>query len=381
MKLLYVTDALTVWGGMEKVLSLKVNFFMNNCDYKVMVLTTNQGGHAISFPFHHDVSLKDLDIHFQTQYQYCGWARWRCYRSLHVLFRKRLKDVLKNFCPDIIICLRVEYVSDIVSVKGHIPLVFESHSTFWTSRFEGSGVFRRFHTLWMNMAVRKVAAVVALTEGDSVIWRKLNKSVYVIPNVAAINPTESFSNCLSKTAMFVGRLSRQKGIERLLDIWNQVHKRYPEWRLHIYGERGDIEETLYQKLLDGSIGVVVHNPIEDIIDEYKKHSILLLTSWYEPFGLVLPEAMSCGLPVVAFDCPYGPADIISPGKDGFLIRDNCMSDYADKVCNMIENEELRQTMGKAGSESARRYSAAVIMPLWDKLFKDVLVGHMNIGSY
>ena len=96
--------------------------------------------------------------------------------------------------------------------------------------------------------------------------------------------------------------------------------------------------------------------------------MLLLTSLYEPFGLVLPEAMSCGLPVVAFDCPYGPSDIITDGVDGFLIRHRSIEDFADKVCLLIENPELRVKMGKAGIVSSMRYDASKIMPLWKSFF-------------
>ena len=96
--------------------------------------------------------------------------------------------------------------------------------------------------------------------------------------------------------------------------------------------------------------------------------MLLLTSLYEPFGLVMPEAMSYGLPVVAFDCPYGPSDIITDGVDGFLIKDRSIEGFADRVCQLIEDEDLRRRMGAAGVQSSQRYSAENIMPMWKELF-------------
>ena len=96
--------------------------------------------------------------------------------------------------------------------------------------------------------------------------------------------------------------------------------------------------------------------------------MLLMTSLYEPFGLVLVEAMSCGLPVVAFNCPYGPADIINDGSDGFLVEDRNEKAYADRVCQLMEDETLRQRMGKAAILSAQRYNSESIMPQWDRLF-------------
>ena len=99
-----------------------------------------------------------------------------------------------------------------------------------------------------------------------------------------------------------------------------------------------------------------------------------MTSLFEPFGLVLAEAMSCGLPVVAYDCPYGPADIISDGVDGMLISNRNVNEYVEKVCQLIENEELRREMGHAGIHSSQRYSASSVMPLWVQLFKDIING-------
>ena len=98
-------------------------------------------------------------------------------------------------------------------------------------------------------------------------------------------------------------------------------------------------------------------------------SMLLMTSIYEPFGLVLPEAMSCGLPVVAFDCPYGPAEIITDGVDGFLIKNRDVENFSNRVCQLIENKNLRIQMGQAAIKSSQRYKADKIMPQW----KDLLV--------
>ena len=116
----------------------------------------------------------------------------------------------------------------------------------------------------------------------------------------------------------------------------------------------------------------VHEPTANIMEVYREHSILLLTSLYEPFGLVLPEAMSCGLPVVAFNCPYGPADIISDGVDGFLIKNRNVETFAECVCQLIEDEDLRIRMGHAGILSSKRYRSEVIMQRWVNLFEQLV---------
>ena len=372
MKILYITDALAIWGGLERVLVEKANYLATNDRYEVFMLTISQSEHNFPFPLDKEVTHVDLNIPFYAQYQYFGIRRLMALRRLHRDCRKGIRQQLDTIKPDVIVCPRIEFVKDICSVKGDTSLVFESHSSFWTSRFEKAGLLRRLHTWWMNLSAKRVQVVVALTEGDAAEWRKVNKSVYVIPDICIVKSLEVKSEKWGgRSVVFVGRLSRQKDIGSLLIIWQMVRQRYPDWQLHVYGEKGDIEDILWQQLHEDGNGITVHPPTTDILDVYQQHAMLLLTSRYEPFGMVLPEAMSCGLPVVAFDCPYGPADIITDGVDGFLIKDHDTLKFVDKVCQLIKNEDLRRKMGQMGIKTSERYRKDTIMPLWKKLFENL----------
>ena len=151
-----------------------------------------------------------------------------------------------------------------------------------------------------------------------------------------------------------------------------VHQQEPEWQLHIFGGYGDqYEEFMHVVKHLESYNIVVHEPTAQIFNEYLKCSMLLLTSLYEPFGLVLPEAMSCGLPVVAFDCPYGPANIITDGKDGYLIKNRNINDYAEKICKLMNSTTLRKDLGSKGIISSQRFRADVVMPMWKLLFAEL----------
>ena len=369
MRILYVTDALAIWGGLERVLVEKANYFATLDGYEVFMLTICQGGHPFPFPLDNKVTHVDLNIPFYAQYQYSGIHRMLSLRRLHRACRKCIRQQLNDINPDVIVCPRIEFVKDICKVKGGVPLVFESHSSFWTSRFEGAGLLRRLHTWWMNLSAKRVQVVVTLTEGDAAEWRKINKSVYVIPDICKVRSEEVKCEKWGwKSAVYVGRLSRQKDIGSLLAIWQMVRQRHPDWQLHVFGEKGDIEESLWQQLQKEGNGITVYPPTSDIMNLYQQQAMLLLTSRYEPFGMVLPEAMSCGLPVVAFDCPYGPADIITDGVDGFLVKDRDLKDFADKVCLLIENTDLCRQMGQAAIHSSQRYQAERIMPAWHELF-------------
>lgn len=376
MRILYVTDALAIWGGMERVLVEKANYLAAHYGYKVYMLTVCQGGHPSPFPLDSSIHHVDMDIPFHIQYQYPFIRRMLMLRRLHRRCRTAIRYQLETIGPDVIVCARIELVRDICRVKGSTPLVFESHASFWTSRFEGAGLLRQIHTIWMNLSSQKAQAVVALTDGDAAVWRKVNKTVHVIPDVVHLNEKQTCCDGESKSVIFVGRLSKQKDIGSLLSVWQLVRQRHPDWQLHVYGEKGNIEEPLWQQLQEEGNGITVHSPTTEILDVYQQHAMLLLTSRYEPFGMVLPEAMSCGLPVVAFDCPYGPADIITNGVDGFLVRNRDIQQFVDKVCLIIENEELRSEMGQNGIKAAERYKKDLIMSLWNTLFEKLLYSHV-----
>ena len=368
MRILYVTDSIAIWGGLERVLVEKANYLATHDGYEVYILMVCQGNHPFPFPLDPQVTHVDLNIPFHAQYQYSGIRRIVSLRRLHGKCRESLHHQLCVIRPDVIVCPRIEFVGDICRVKGNTPLVFESHSCFWTSRFEGAGSLRRLHTWWMNQSAKYAQAVVALTEGDAAVWRKVNKNVFVIPDAVHLNETGVYSDQRYKSVVFVGRLSKQKDIGSLLAVWQMVRQRHSDWHLHIYGEKGDIEEPLWQQLQTDGQGITIHPPTADIIAVYQQHDMLLLTSRYEPFGMVLPEAMSCGLPVVAFDCPYGPADMMTDGVDGFLIKDYNIKVFADKVCFLMEYPDLRRQMGKAAVLSSQRYRSDSVMPVWLHLF-------------
>ena len=368
MKIIYITDALAIWGGLERILIEKVNELTERYDYEMYLVTVNQGDHPIPFPLHQRVKQIDLDIQFHKQYRFRGIRRLLKKLELNYLYIKRLKGQINQIRPDVIVCVRSELTSAVIKAKGNIPLVYESHTSCHAQRFIHADWYERMKENWYNRSVRHAQHIVALTDGDAQDWREINQNVCVIPNMVHLNPIGRYCDYNSKSVIFVGRFSTQKDISSLLSIWDIVHQRYPDWTLQIFGGYGEEQEILLPQIQRMNSNVIVHEPNNDIFKYYLESSIFLLTSRFEPFGLVIPEAMSCGLPVVAFDCPYGPADIITDGQDGFLIKNRDIHAFAEKVCLLIENPELRKMMGQAGVLSAQRYDASRIMPMWKDLF-------------
>lgn len=367
MKLLYVDNSLAIHGGLERVLTDKLNWLVEDGACEVCLITANQGNRPIVFPLSPKVKYYDIGIMFHQVYRYSGWKRYHLLLKLHRLFRYQIAEMIHLFSPDIIVCTRLDCISDVIKVRGAIPVVYESHHSFLAYKFEKYSWLQRIRVKFWHHALKKVQMIIALTQGDALEWKKINPHVQVIPNVVHLNDMKIFSDCCAKSVIFVGRYSYQKNIQSLLQIWELISQRFPDWQLHIFGGYGD-QNDIFQSNINIRNNIFIHPPTNAILEEYINSSILLMTSRFEPFGLVLPEAMSCGLPVVAFDCPYGPADIITDGIDGFLIKNRNIEEFVDKVCMLIEDKDLRHRIGMAGALSSQRYRADVVMPQWLDLF-------------
>lgn len=365
MRILYTYRSLAVWGGIERILIDKMNYLVAQKGYDVYMLTTCQGNHQVPYALDSRVHLTDLGIQFHKQYQYSGFRRLIDAYGRIKLFEKRFKDRLHEIRPDIIICTTADPVYSIVKIKGKIPLIVESHSichrTFFTQ-----GLYQWFRAIMLQKGLHKSSCIVALTEGDAIEWRKIHSHVEVIPNIVHQNKL-GLSPLSSKRVIFVGRFDYQKQPMEAIKIWQMVYPRHPDWHLDIYGEGEQKEELeIVAEMLN--MNIHINEPVSDIFECYRNSSILISTSLFEPFGLVIPEAMSCGLPVIAYDCPYGPSAIITNETDGFLIKANEVDSFADCINLLIDDEALRVRIGHAASLSSCRFFVENIMHSWFALF-------------
>ncbi len=366
MKIVYLYSALAIWGGIERILVDKMNYLVRQYGYEVYLITSDQGQHEIPYDLDERVRLIDLDIRFHQRYRYRLWRRWEVYRKMSRSYHHQLKAMFQEIAPDILVCTTFQQIRPLLKLKGNIPLVVESHMNFthpdtWK---------QKLRTCLNNYWVGKAEAVVTLTNGDAENWCRVSHHVHVIPNVVNLNATDNYSDCTSKRVLFVGRFEEQKSIGDLFDIWQMVHRKFPDWQLDLYGE--GILWNHFKQLADTqNCRVVVHEPTRHIFEVYKNSSILVLTSLYEPFGLVLPEGMSCGLPIVSFDCPHGPATIITDQEEGFLIPNRDKQLFAERLGELMADLDMRQQMGMKAIVSSQRFSEERIMPMWRKLFEQL----------
>lgn len=194
---------------------------------------------------------------------------------------------------------------------------------------------------------------------------------FYIPNMLDSVP-DQLSKLNEKRLISVGRLSREKGYEDLLDVFKLIHQEEPSWRLDIIGD-GAQKNLLGDRIFnEGLKECVTLHGFQDktfINNLLSKSSIYLMTSVTESFGIVLIEAMSYGLPCVAFDSAEGATELIQDGVNGYLISYRNKEEYAKKVVELIRNKKLRTKLGSAGRKTSLNYTGDKVKRDWIKLLK------------
>ena len=209
-----------------------------------------------------------------------------------------------------------------------------------------------------------------LSHEDMQKWHELS-------NISVIyNPIENFpekvSDCRSKKVISAGRFVNQKGFDMLIRSWKIVAGKHPDWTLTIYGsgDKSWFREEATRLGIGGSC--YFEEAVSDLNDKFAESSIFAFSSRFEGFGMVITEAMSCGIPPVAFACPCGPKDIITDGRDGLLVEPEDVKILANKICLLIEDDTLRMEMGRNARERAERFRIEKIAEEWNSLFQNLL---------
>lgn len=370
MRILYVFPSLAVWGGIERILTDKMNCLTAMYGWEVAVVTTDQGRHPLPYTLAEGVVHADLGIGFHHQYACGGWRRWLTGWRMQRLFEARLSEQIDRLRPDVIACTTNSFVGTLARLKGDTPMVVECHSVRLHS-FPRASLRQTVRSLLLKRALRKAQAIVTLTERDAAEWRKDYARVVSIPNMVQLG-SQSGRCCdySARRVVFVGRFDYQKRVLTAMRVWQKVWPDFPDWSLEVYGE-GEQQQEAEAMAATLQMNIHLHRPTAAIMDAYCGASLLVSTSLFEPFGLVIAEAMGCGLPVVAFDCPYGPASIVTDGDDGYLVQQDDEAALARCMRQLMGDEELRRSMGQRAVAAAQRYSAARVMPQWKALFEEL----------
>lgn len=367
-------------AGMERILSDKMNYLVKEYGYDITIITYEQGGHSLAFPLDNRIKVIDLDVRYFQIFAMNMFRRFFYKQIILTKLKKKLCAVLKDIGPDCVVVTTYDF-----DKFGHIlslpyRFVIESHVFISDIRQEirQNNFITKYFAKRLDIAhfrmVDTAHCLVSLTEHDKENWKKYtNLPIVVIPNIVTNYPTSIISyNTRPNRILCVGRLTKQKGYDYLIQAWARISNKYPTWSIDIFGH-GELEATLNQMITEYKLSnsVRINKPTDNIYNEYENSSIFILSSRFEGFGLVLIEAMSCGVPCISFDCPHGPSDIITHGEDGFLVPLGDIEKMAESIEWMITHNEERLRMSGNARQKARQYTSEAIMPQWVELFEKV----------
>lgn len=358
MKLLYITNGISGSGGLERVLSVKASMLAEEFGYEMHVLSLNESGIKPFFPFSKKIHFHSLEVGGNPV-------------TYLLQYKNGLQKKIDEIKPDIIsVCddaLKGFFLPGFISTKA--KWIHESHaSLLLADRGKGVSLFKKAQHGLKQILGKRFGKIVLVTDGNMKEWHL--KNLAVIPNPIPFESTQ-VSSLENKKVMAVGSYSYNKGYDLLLEIWSKIEQNFPAWELHIYGKgtRDNLHSTAKELNLKN---IHFHAPVAEIEKEYLNSSLLVLPSRSEGFGMVLIEAMGFGLPVVSFNCPNGPADIITDGEDGFLIENGNTEMFAKQASVLMKDDQLRKEMGAKAKKNVQRFSAITIVKQWNNLFKQLL---------
>lgn len=359
---------------MSDVMTRKVNWLARHTDYELHVVLTERPDLAPFYTLEPRVKVVNFDIGFDRLDTLPPLRKLWLYRKLQRTYRQRLTDYLLQLRPDIVVSALRRDINFLCSIPdgsrkiGELHFSRSSYRVFSHPRLP-QFVCRAITRLWQRSLIRQLqqlSVFVVLTHQDAECWPELT-NVRVIPNSIRTFP-DSVCSPETKRVIAAGRYTYQKGFDMLLKAWQQVEADCPEWQLYIFGGG---EPAPYQQQADelGLSNVHLLPATSDLQSEMLSSSIFAFSSRYEGFGLVLAEAMSCGLVPVSFECPCGPRDIITHSVDGILIPPSDINAFANAIRQLISNPSRRATMSMAARASAKRFTEDTIMQQWLTLFE------------
>ena len=371
MRIVFLMRSVALFGGIERIFTDKANWLASH-GHEVLLLTYEQGQHQLFFPLNEKVCHEDLECRYFTVYQKNALVRPYCKLLIKNKFRKRLRQKIESYRPDamVISCSMEEFRAIAISMNQLVPIVYENHGSFIESMKVNSSRLQHLWQLWVHRCIKKCNMVVSLTEGDAACWRKYVDNVSVIPNpLTHYNPQPVLQE--STRIICVGRLVQTKRFDRIIDAFSRIAKKYPKWSVDIFGD-GELGGQLQKQIADQHLSgrVRLNKPTSAIYDEYQRSSFFVLTSDMESFGLVMVEAMSCGIPVVSVNCPFGPSEIIEDGVTG-LLAEMTVESLSEKIEWMITHPSERLEMGQKAHIAAARYEKDKVMREWEAAYLSV----------
>lgn len=359
-------DQMHTHGGGEKILSSKMNSLVNDFGCEVYLCTSEQDGKPSVYAISKEINWLDLGINYRRNKSY--FSPLNLIKTIqHFL---KLKKALFKIKPDVIIS--VSYSPEqyfLPFIHKNIPKVKEIHSSgvnykrpiglIQKLKYQLFGLFENYN------------AVVVLNNDEEQYYPF--KNVLVIPNFIekSLNNIQKKNTIRKNIIIAAGRIAPVKQFDHLIKAWSLIAKDFPDWKVQIYGEGDEpLLSELDTLIKEQSVpNIQLMGATNNLGKKMEEAAIYALTSATECFPMVLLESLACGLPIVSYDCPHGPSNIVTNGEDGILVEHNSIECFAENLTKLIIDEELRMKMERSAVINSKRFEEDVIMMQWINLFK------------
>lgn len=377
LKIVYCTPALYMAGGVERVLTLKTNYFAEHFEYDITIILTEGKGKSPFYPLSEKIKIINLDINYEQLWSCSFFKKVVLYLIKQRKYKKLLKNELLRIRPDITVSLlrrEVNFISKIHDGSKKIGELHVNRANYRNFEKNESNILKElFAKWWMNNLIshlRSLDKFIVLTEEDKSAWVELD-NVVAIPNPMTFK-TDAISLLKEKRVIAVGRYAYQKGFDLLLQAWSIVEKQCSDWSLAVYGA-GD--KTPYFRILQ-ELGIdksrcFLNGNTTEIYQEYLNSSMLVMSSRFEGLSMALLEAMSCGLPIVSFACPCGPKDVIVDGVNGLLAPKENIQQLAESMIKLMKSPEMAYKMGLEAKKRSEDFKIEVVAERWKRLFESL----------
>ena len=376
-KIVYCVPSLYIPGGVERVLTLKANYFAEHFGYDITIITTDGKDKPYAFPLSERVNVINLDINFNELWNCSFIRKVYLYLKKQYVYKKKLKDELMRIRPDITDSLLRREINFFTEIPDGSKKIGELHVNRANYRnFEANEtnfIKELFSKYWMHDLIKhlkKLDRFIVLTEEDKATWVELD-NVVAIPNPISFT-VDRASPLSQKRVIAVGRYAYQKGFDMLLKAWAIVEKQNNEWTLAVYGAG---ERESYQQLMDELMinkdRCHLYGNTKEIQKEYQNSSLFIVSSRFEGLSMAMLEAIACGLPVVSFACPCGPRDVISDGINGMLVPKEDIEGLAKALIKLMDSPGQIKIMGENARKKSEDFKIEALAGKWKELFENL----------
>lgn len=360
-KITILVDQLHAHGGIEKLVALKANYWSSVFGYQVTIVSTEQQGRPTVYPLSEQVEFVDLAINYNRSKSYFSFEN--AIKCLSNIFKIQKYIIAKK--PDFIV------------VASHIPVTYFLPLLFRKGKIAKEFHFTKFERVKQKGIKTKTIDFIEGLYDFLVVLSPEEKTFYPSKNAVVIpNPVEIPEGIVANIsqnhdiAIAVVRFAPVKQLEKMIAAWKLFVARNPSWQLHIFGATGNDYFRKTERLVnDGNLtqSVIFRGASDNIPSELSKAKVLLMTSEQECFPMVILEANSVGIPVISFDSPTGPRNIIGHKVNGIIVDyDNCDS-FAAELEIFARDARLQEFLSGNSLQNAKNYRLDAIMQLWRKL--------------